>query len=104
MVIKLVTAQFSFYIEEFNPHKTQWKSFTFSIELFTFHLSSNPKLKTRFSRKENLKKCISFEEQKGTMFIRGDVIVFSSLSSTKSCLEFFLICFAREIKGFYQIS
>ena len=59
-----------------------------------------------FSRKENLKKCTSFEEQKGTRYIRGNVyfgiIVFSCLSSTKPCLRFLLICFAREMKGFYQ--
>ena len=40
-------------------------TFTFSIELFTFHLSRSAKLKTRFAWKENLKKCTSFEEQKG---------------------------------------
>ena len=59
-------------------------------------------------RKENLRKCTSFEEQKDTRYIRGNVyfgiIVFSCLSSTKSCLRFLLICFAREIKGFYQSS
>ena len=65
-------------------------------------------LKLRFSQKENLKKCTNFEEQKGTRYIRGNVyfgiIVFSCLSSTKWCLRFLLICFAREIKGFYQSS
>ena len=64
--------------------------------------------KLRLSRKENLKKCTNFEEQKGTRYIRGNVyfgiIVFSCLSSTKPCLRFLLICFAREIKGFYQSS
>ena len=71
-----------------------WKKLTFS--------------KHRFSRKENLKKCTNFEEQKGTRYIRANVyigiIVFSCLSSTKPCLRFLLICFAREIKGFYQSS
>ena len=42
------------------------------------------------------------------MYIRGNVYfgitVFSCLSSTKSCLEFVLICFDWEIKGFYQSS
>ena len=56
--------------------------------------------------KENLKKCSNFEEQKGTRYIWGnvyfDIIVFSCFSSAKSCLRFLLICFAREIKGFYQ--
>ena len=55
-----------------------------------------------------MKKCTSFEEQKSTRYIRGNVyfgiIVFSCLSSTKPCLRFLLICFAREIKGFYQSS
>ena len=54
--------------------------------------------KLRFYRKENLKKCTTFEEQKGTRHIRGnvyfDIIVFTCL----------LICFDREIKGFYQSS
>ena len=44
-----------------------------------------------FSRKENLKKCTNFEEQKGTRYIRGNVyigiIVFSCLSSTNICLR-----------------
>ena len=42
------------------------ETFNFSIEIFTFHLSSSAKLKTLFSRKENLRECTSFEEQKGT--------------------------------------
>ena len=32
------------------------------------------------------------------------IMIFSCLSSTKPCLRFLLICFAREIKGFYQSS
>ena len=64
--------------------------------------------KLQFYREENLKKCTTFEEQKGTRYIRGNVyfgiIVFSCLSSTKPCLRFLLICFDREIKGFYQSS
>ena len=64
--------------------------------------------KLRFSLKENSKKCTSFEEQKGTRYIRGNVyigiIVFSCLSSTKLCLRFLLNCFVREINGFYQSS
>ena len=55
-----------------------------------------------------MKKCTSFEEQKGTRYIRGNVyfgiIVFSCLSSTRLCPRFLLICFARDIKGFYQSS
>ena len=65
-------------------------------------------LKMRFYRKESMKKCTTFEEQKGTRHIRGNayfgIIVFSCLSSTKPCLRFLLICFDREIKGFYQSS
>ena len=60
------------------------------------------------TRKENLKTCTTFEEQKGTKYIRENVyfgiIVFSCLSSTKPCLRFLLICFDQEIKGFYQSS
>ena len=56
--------------------------------------------------KGNLKKSTSFEEQKGTRCIRENVyfgiIAFNCLSSTKQCLKFLLICFAWEIKGFYQ--
>ena len=63
--------------------------------------------KVIFSEKK-LKKCVSFEDQKGTMYIRGNVyfgiIVFSNFPSTKLCLRFLLICFASEIKGFYQSS
>ena len=59
-----------------------------------------------FYRKENLKTCTTFEEQKGTKYIRGNVyfgtVVFICLSSTKKCLRFLLICLDREIKGFYQ--
>ena len=62
--------------------------------------------KIRFSRKENLKKCTSFEEQKNTRNIPGNVyfgiIVFSYLSSTEPCLRFLLIYFAWEVKGLYQ--
>ena len=62
----------------------------------------------RFSRKENLKKCNSFEEQKAARYNRGNVffgiIIFSCLSSTNPFLRFLLNCFAREIEGFYQSS
>ena len=57
-------------------------------------------------RKENLKKCTSFVEQKGTRYIWENlyfgIIIFSSLSSTKLCLRFLLNCSVREIKDFYQ--
>ena len=49
-----------------------------------------------------------FEEQKGASYIWANVyfgiIVFSYIYSTKPCLGFLLICFAQEIKGFYQSS
>ena len=55
-----------------------------------------------------MKKCTSFEEQRGVRYILGnayhDIIVFSCLSSTKLCLRFVLICFTPQIKSFYQIS
>ena len=107
--MKLLVTQFPFllYWQIYdNPHhKTQWKvNFTFSIELFTFYLSSSAKLKTCFSWEENLKKCISFEKQKGTKYIQEniyfEIIVFSSLFSTKPSLEFLLFC----LGDFYQIS
>ena len=72
-----------------------------------FYLCSSAKLKTRFSWKENLKICTSFQEQEGTRYIRGNVnfdIVFRSLSSTKPYLKFIWICYTWERKGFYQIS
>ena len=60
------------------------------------------------SQKENLKKCTSFEEQKGARYIQKNVyfniIIFICLSSTKSCLRFLLNCFFWEIKGFHQSS
>ena len=65
-------------------------------------------LEKNISAGKKLKKCFSFDEQKGRRYIRGKVyfgiIVFSCLSSTKPCLRFLLICFAWEIKGFYQSS
>ena len=49
-----------------------------------------------------------FEEQKGIKYtwdnVYFDIIVFSSLRSTKPCIRFLFICFAREIKGVHQSS
>ena len=60
----------------------------------------------KICQKENLKKCRSFEEQKGTRHIRENVyfgiIIFSCLSSAKPCLRFLLNCFVREIRGLHQ--
>ena len=62
--------------------------------------------KLQFYRKEDLKKYTTFEEQKGTRYIRRNayfgIIAFNCLSFAKSCLRFFLIFFDQEIKGFYQ--
>ena len=55
------------------------------------------------SWKETLKKCTSFEDQKGTSYIWGNVhfgIVFSCLSSTKQCLRFLSNYLVWEIKDF----
>ena len=76
------------------------------INRYVKHLLSRKTdvLKLQFYQKESLKKCTTLEEQKGAMCIGRNVcfgiIVFSCLSSTKSCLTFLLICFDREIKGF----
>ena len=60
------------------------------------------------SWKENLKKCTSFEEQEGTEgIIFGKMLIlalFSAVLCLQKCLRFLLICFAWEIKGFYQSS
>ena len=92
---------FSFFIlKNFNPHhETQWKN---KLSLFqqnylhSIHLIVHD-LKTRFSRKEILKKCTNFEEQKDKRYIRGkvyfDIIAFSCRSSTKlSQFFFFFFC------------
>ena len=75
-------------------------------QAFTTLLRKTDVLKIQFYREENLKKCTTFEEQKGTRYICGNVyfgiIVFSCLSSTKLCLRFLLIYFDREIKSFCQ--
>ena len=65
-------------------------------------------LKTSIFLNRKFEKCTSFEEQNSTRYIRGNVcfgiIVFSCLSTIKPCLRFLSICFAREIKCFYQSS
>ena len=88
-------------IKEINRSVSKGMSSIYYSEKLTFS-------KFLFSRKENLKKCTSFKELKGTSHIRGnvyfDITVLGFLSSTKACLRFYLICFAREIEGFYQSS
>ena len=65
-------------------------------------------LKTLIFSERNLKKCTNFEDQKVQGIFAGNVyigiIVFSFLSSIKSCLRFPLNCFLREIKWLYQSS
>ena len=86
-------------------------STSYVVEYQTFTLEKNWRSQNlsgkKIFRKENLKKCTSFE-QKGTRYIRGNVyfgiIVVSCLSSTKPYLRFFLVCFTREIKCSYQSS
>ena len=90
-----------FYLKDIN--RLIWKGMSniYLWEKFTF-------LKLRFSRKENLRKCSNFEEQKRKRYIRGNlyiyIIVFSCLFSTKPCLRFLSNCFIQEIKGFCQSS
>ena len=87
--------------------------FSNEINRLIFHwekLTSQNLLEKRISWNGNLKKCPSFEEQKvlRTRYNRGNVyfsiIVFSCVWSTKLCPRFLLICFAQEIKDFYQSS
>ena len=77
-----------------------------SVKYLLYYYEKLTFSKLQFYREENLKKCTTFEEQKGTRYISGNVyfeiIVFSCLSSTKLCLRFLLICFDREIEGLYQ--
>ena len=84
------------------------KAINRSVKHLLYYYEKLTFAKLLFKREKNLKKCTTFEEQKGTSYIRGNVyfgiIVFSCLSSTKPCLRFLLICFAREIKGFHQRS
>ena len=58
--------------------------------------------KTLILSEENLKKCTTFEEQKGTRYIRGNVyfgiIVFSCLSSTKPGLRFILMFCSGDVR------
>ena len=53
-----------------------------------------------------MKKCTSFEEQRGTGYIRENVyfsiVVFSCLSAIKACPRFLSICFTPGVKAFYQ--
>ena len=89
------------HLKEINRLISKWMSNIYYWEKLTFS-------KLRFSRKENLKKCTSSEEQKGTRYIRENVyfvmMIFSCLSPTILFLRFLLTYFASEIEGFYQSS
>ena len=95
-----------------SPHPTPAPNLQIRFAASAFTIDKNRRsqnlLEKKISQKENLKKCTTFEEQKGTKYIRGnvyfDIIVFSCLSSTKPCLRFPLISFAREMKVFYKSS
>ena len=58
----------------------------------------------KICRKETLKKCTSFEEQKVTRYVWGNVcfgiIAFSCFSSTNPCLIFFKTSFTWEMRSF----
>ena len=88
-------------IKEINTSLSRGMSNIYYWEKLTFS-------KLQFSRKNFLKNCAIFEDQIGTRNLRGNVyfgiIIFGCLSSTKPCIRFLLICFAREIKGFHQSS
>ena len=55
-----------------------------------------------------MKKCTSFEQQKGTRYIFGKTFILAFLSSAvfrpQNRFSDFLSCFVRETKGFYQSS
>ena len=91
-------------VKEINRLISKGMSNIYYWEKLTF---SNLVGKENFSEK-SLKKCASFEAQKDTRYIRGYVYfainVFNCLLSTKSCIKLILICFAQEIRGFYQSS
>ena len=65
-------------------------------------------IEKEYLRKENLKKCTSFEEQKGTRYnwenVYFGIIIFSCILSAKPCLRFLLNYFVWEIKNFYLSS
>ena len=64
-------------------------TFTFSIELFAFHSSRSGRLKTRFSRKENLEKPTSFEEQNRGIFRKTFILtlLFSAVFHLQNCIS-----------------
>ena len=64
--------------------------------------------KSKFLGKKTGINSLAMKSKKVTKYIREIVcyglIIFSCLSSTKSCLRFLLSSFVRNIKGFYQSS
>ena len=56
-----------------------------------------------FSRNENFEKCTNFEKQKGTRYKKHLFWNYRfQLSFVYKCLRFLLICFAWEMRCFYQ--
>ena len=64
--------------------------------------------KSKFLGKKIGINSLAMKSKNVTKYIREivcyDLIIFSCLSSTKSCLRFLLSGFVRKIKGFYQSS
>ena len=84
------------------------KAINRSVKHLLYYYEKLTFTKLLFKREKNLKKCTTFEEQKGASYIRVNlcfgIIVFGCLSSTKKCFRFLLIYFDRDIEGFYQSS
>ena len=58
--------------------------------------------KGKFLRKKIWKNALALKGKMGNVYF--GIIIFSCLLSTRPCIRFFLTCFTREIKGFYQSS
>ena len=73
-----------------------------------YYLRTTDVLKTSIFSERKLEEMLWRAKRYKIYYIRGNVyfgiIIFGCLSSTKPCLRFLLIYFAREIKGFCQSS
>ena len=74
-----------------------WEKLTFSKLVGKVNFSER-----KFEEMHQLWRAKRHKAYSGKRFF--GIMVFSCLSSTKPCLRFLLICFVREIKGFYQSS
>ena len=64
----------------------------FSIELFTFHLSTSAKLKTCFSRKERLKNALALKSKKVQVIFRNALqLIFAD----KTVFQIFFVLLER---------